>query len=388
MTQEERDRNEKMEELRRMEEESGMNKEKYDYADEEYNAPKYEEAIEEAEEYKEAIEESENKEKYDYAYEEYNAPRRVESEDEDNYEESEHKLGIKNKKYYYDDKKRPPKQEPNIVDGYKKIDLDEMPNGGVFYPHSWRFAYRCPTTLEVANFSTIQENDTPAIVAAVEDLIRKCVKIWDVNTQREVSSTEINDGDKLFFMLKIRSFYIPGQDIRLDETCDICHEVFEAKLTTESIQYKKPTDKLVNAFDGRLFTLNMGLEEPIVFRIPTIGTSARLFKYVVKVMRQTPDVKKDPINNTVHDKTFLLIAPWLFVTGQETIKEIMSRFKQIQKDSKLLNAYLSIVNNIQLDNLENIEAICSHCGSEVSSEIRFPGGWKHFFESENTNEYW
>ena len=381
MTQEERDRNEKMEELRRMEEESGMNKEKYDYADEEYNAPEYEEAIEEAEEYKETIED-ENKEKYDYADEEYNAPR---------YVETEHNHNVKNIKKDRHEPKQPSQShqsEPNIVDGYKKIDLDELPNGGVFYPHSWRFAYRCPTTLEVANFSTIQENDTPAIVAAVEDLIRKCVKIWDVNTQREVSSAEINDGDKLFFMLKIRSFYIPGQDVKLEETCDICHEVFEAKLTTESIQYKKPTDKLVNAFDGRLFTLNMGLEEPIVFRIPTIGTSARLFKYVVKVMRQTPDTKKDPINNTVHDKTFLLIAPWLFVTGQETIKEIMSRFKQIQKDSKLLNAYLSIVNNIELDNLENIEAICTHCGSEVSSEIRFPGGWKHFFESENTNEYW
>ena len=277
---------------------------------------------------------------------------------------------------------------PNVVDGYKAINNEDLPNGGVFYPDSWRFAYRCPTTLEVANFSTIQENDTPAIVAAIEDLIRKCVRIWDVNTEREVSSAEINDGDKLFFMLRIRDYYLPGQSVRIDETCDVCHELFEARLDDKSLSYHEPTSKLVNAFDGRVFTLDMKLDEPIVFKIPTIGTSARLFKYVVKVMRQTPDVKKDPIDNIVHDKTFLLIAPWLFVSGSETIKEIMSKFKKIKEDSRLLNAYLSIVNNLKLDNLESINVVCSHCGSEVLTEIRFPGGWRRFFESEEFNEYW
>ena len=269
---------------------------------------------------------------------------------------------------------------PNIVDGWKTIPNDELPNKGILYPHSWKFAYRSPKTKEVANFSTVQENDTPAIIAAIEDLIRKCVKIYDTDLNTVISSSEINDAHKLFFILKIREFYMPAHPIKYLSVCDICHESFDAQLTAQNLEYNKIKPKLVEDFDGRIFSLNMGLDDNINFHIPTVGIMARLFKYIVKVHRDpNPNDREKKDDKVVYDKEFLLLAPYLFETGKESVKEIIKKYQKVIKEEGLYDVYLKIANNLRLDNAENIEQICSHCGAEVTVQISFPGGWKALF---------
>jgi hypothetical protein len=271
-------------------------------------------------------------------------------------------------------------EPPNIVDGWKTLSDDELPNGGVLYPRSWKFAYRSPQTKEVANFSTVQENDTPAIIAAIEDLIRKCVKIYDTDLNREVSSSEVNDAHKLFFALKIREFYMPANPIKYMGICDICHENFDAQLIASSLEYNDIKPKLIHDFDGRIFSLNMGLEDNINFHIPTIGIMSRLFKYIVKVHRDAnPNDREKKDDKVVYDKVFLLLAPYLFETGKETIKEIIKKYQTVIKNDKLYETYLKIANNLKLDNAETIEQICPFCGAEVTVQVSFPGGWKAFF---------
>lgn len=272
-------------------------------------------------------------------------------------------------------------QMPNLVDGWRVINNDDLPNHGVLYPSSWRFAYRCPTAKEVINFSTVDDRDTPAIMAAIEDLVRKCVKIWDLDTEQEVSSTEINDGHKLYFILKLREFYIPNNYIQLSSICEICHEEYNVELKPESIIYPELSETLIEAYDGRIFSLYMGdSDEPIRFRIPTIGTTSRLFKYMVRVYndRNTKDKEKKD-NKLMFDKSFLKIAPFLFITGREPVVEIIAKFKKIKDNEKLLESYVSIIDNIQLDNASEIYSVCPKCDGEGTVEIAFPGGWKKIF---------
>ena len=276
---------------------------------------------------------------------------------------------------------QPKEQQPNLVDGWRIINNDDLPNHGVLYPSSWRFAYRCPTAKEVINFSTVDDRDTPAIIAAIEDLVRKCVKIWDTDTEQEVSSTEINDGHKLYFILKLREFYIPNNYVILSNICSICHEEYNVELKPQSISYPEPSEKLLEAYDGRVFHLYMGDDdEPIEFRIPTIGTTSRLFKYMVRVYndRNTKDKEKKD-NKLMFDKSFLKIAPFLFVTGKEPIVEIINKFKKLKNDDVMLEKYVSIIDNIELDNATEIASICPKCDGEDTVEITFPGGWKKIF---------
>lgn len=273
--------------------------------------------------------------------------------------------------------------KPNLLDGYIKIDRYDLPQQGVLYPESWQFAYRCPTAKEIANFSTINEQDQPGIIVAVEDLIRKCVVIFDTEKEQQINTGEICDGHRTWFLLKLRDYYLPGNPIQFKNICQTCHETWDATLTAEKLEYPELKEKLLNAYDGRIFTLDMGLENPIKFRVPTLETTGRIFKYIVKFYRDMSNGNEsnNKSDNLVYDKNFLLIAPYLFLTGKETMREIMLKFKGIQRTNDVFAKYLEIINRLKLDNKETFTDICNSCGSEEETQIKFPGGWKKLFIS-------
>ncbi len=273
-------------------------------------------------------------------------------------------------------------ERPNKLDGYIVIDREDMPQQGVLYPESWQFAYRCPTAKEVANFSTINEQDQTSIVGAVEDIIRKCVIIYDSEAQRQIPVGEICDAHRVFFLLLIRDYYLPGKNIVIDAFCTQCQNMHQVLLTANSLVFKELNDKLLNAYDGRIFTLDMGLEKPIIFRVPTLETSGRLYKYITKIARnQQQGAENKKQDNIIYDKQFLLMAPYLYVTGKETVRDLTFKYKAIQKDNRLFATYLEIINRIKLENEEYFEYICPECESEEEAQIKFPGGWKKLFIS-------
>jgi len=281
------------------------------------------------------------------------------------------------------------KVNANIVDGFKILERIDMPQEGILYPETWNFAYRCPTSKEVANFSTIDENDKPAIVAAIEDLIRKCFVIFDSETNNQISSGQINDAHRTFFLLLLREFYLPGSPITYDTICSIHKEQIGIELNAFKLLFKELNKNLINSFDGRKFSLKMPkVEEPIEFLIPTIEISGRIFKYVVNVYRNSQNDRENKEDKIVYDKQFLLVAPYLYERGNESVKELIQKFKKLQEDDLRFKAYLEIINKLKLDNLDYIETVCPICGSLEETQIRFPGGWKSMFVSkEDTTGY-
>ena len=266
---------------------------------------------------------------------------------------------------------------PNSMDGYRKIDRLDLPNEGVLYPESWQFAYRCPTVKEVANFSTVIESDQPAIIQVTEDLIRKCVIIFDTATQSMVPTGEICDAHRLFFLLKIRGFYLPESPIKIKTTCSTCKSQFEAVLTPDKLRFEPLKEKLIQAYDGRCFELNMD-GVTVKFRIPTIDTASKIFKYIVKAYRNQSQSETD---NTAYDKQFLLFAPYLFETGKETIRELIYKYNKIVKDEKIFKSYLTIISNLKLENSEYFESECTECNSNEEATVSFPGGYRQLFVS-------
>lgn len=273
-------------------------------------------------------------------------------------------------------------KKANILDGYVRIMREDLPQAGILYPENWEFAYRSPTAKEVANFSTINEQDQPGVIVAVEDLIRKCVIIFDTATNKRVDTGEICDAHRTWFLLKLREQYLPGKPITYRSMCQTCHETFDATLTAEKLQYPFITDKLIEAYDGRVFKLHMGPDIDVSFRVPTIDTTGKIFKHLIKFYRNNQNnIEENKSDNVMTDKQFLLLAPYLFVSGNETIRDLTFKFKAIQKNSELLQAYLEIVTRLKLDNLETFDETCSYCGSMEETQLKFPGGWKKLFIS-------
>ena len=266
-----------------------------------------------------------------------------------------------------------------IVDGYKILDKSILSNNGKLYPDSWQFAYRCPTADEIANFSTVNEKDQPSVFAAVEDLICKCVTIVDVQNDMEISPKQINDGDRLMFMLLLREFYIPNVFISYNTMCPYCKDPVEVRLVPTALRYKKLTDEMLSYFDGRVFRIPADAfqtSRDIVFHIPTLEIAGKVFQYLLKTYRDT--MSDNSRDKEAFMKQFLLVAPFLFEDSKETMEMLKQKFKQIRMDGNLLNAYVTLANQLKLDNLETITYV-HDCGSEEEAEIRFPGGWKDFF---------
>lgn len=273
-------------------------------------------------------------------------------------------------------------EAPNILDGYRKIDRAQIPQEEL-YPQSWEFAHRCPTSLEVANFSTIDENDQIAIIGAVEDLIRKCVIIYDTEKEQQVSAGQIIDGHRTFFLLLLREFFLPGKTIDYNTMCVDCKSPMKVSLVAASLRYKPLTKKFLECYDGRkaIITLN---NQTIEFLVSTLEISSRIFRYVTKKYKEAS--KGDKNNNDskeIFDKKFLLLAPYLFVTGHETMESIKAKFNEIQKNGDLLDAYVKVANEFKTDNYDTITFVHKDCGSEEEAQIKFPGGWKRMFTDEN-----
>lgn len=270
-----------------------------------------------------------------------------------------------------------------LVNGNKILDNSDLPFGGKLYPESWRFAYRSPIVDEVANFSTIEENDHAKQISAMEDLIRKCFTIIDVDSNAQISSGELNDGDRIFYFLKLREFYLHENPIsynvfNTEKLLNVTVNLYATSLTYEPLK-----EGLLKNYDGRTFNISVaGREEKISFLCPTLNTSKRIVKYMTetrKKVQQKTTTKKDDI-----DKAFIMFLPYLFETGKETFERLEIKFTQIKKDKVLFDRYMQVISKL---NLSNKQQITYELEDEMfESGMEFPSFKSMFIIDNGTDE--
>lgn len=269
------------------------------------------------------------------------------------------------------------------VSGFRILDNDHLPYGGKLYPQSWKFSFRCPTTKEVAEFSTIDERDQPKIIQSISNLIQKCFVIVDVDSNKQIPTDQINDGDRLFFFLKLREFYMEDLPIEFPTLSANYQEPVQVKLMAHNLIYKPLSDKLLSCYDGRMWTLpgaNFGLTEDITFLNPTLNLTDKILRYTINKYKElNDDSNTQKVNNDDFNKKFFLILPYLYTIGNEKIESLKFKYKNIEKNEKLMKAYLTVANKMQYSNEEFIKFI--YRDEEEKTLIKFPGGWKNMFIS-------
>lgn len=277
------------------------------------------------------------------------------------------------------------KQQSITTDLYKKIDKSDLPFNGMLYPESWQIAHRVPTPDEIAEFSTVNEDDQAGIVNAISELVRKCYIIYDVENKKQISSGELNDGEKMFFFLRLRESYLEDNaPIKYSVINQTYNETVEISFTSASLEYPELTEKLLQSFDGRKFSIKMPrIETPIQFYIPTVNLSQKIFKYILATYKEIDNAQngkksKNSGDKTLIDKKFLLILPYLFETGEENIQSLKQKYLGIKNNPELYKAYITIANSLNLTNYEKITY--TYKESEEEALIKFPMGWRKIFD--------
>lgn len=289
--------------------------------------------------------------------------------------------------------KKEPKQktqkkinEPSLIDGYRFVNNIDLPFEGKLYPLSWKFFYRCPDVSEVANFSTVADEDTAKQVTTIEALIKKCWKIIDADTQAPISTSEINDGEKLFFFMKLREFYLHDSPIQYNVFNSEHLKSVTIDLKAENLVYKALKQSLLDKFDGRLVTIAVPKSETnqeIKFLVPTLEISRKITLYMQKAqknIREKTVTDKDNI-----DKNFILFLPYLFESGKEKMEQLETKLKVIMRDRVLFDRYLEIMAKLSFTNQEKIEYNFEEGVHQASLE--FPSFKRMFIiDSRSNNE--
>ena len=268
-----------------------------------------------------------------------------------------------------------------LVNGFRILDNINLPYGGKLYPESWRFSFRCPTTKEEAEFSTIDERDQPRIIQAISSLIQKCFVIVDLDNNKQIPTDQINDGDRLYFFLKLREYYMEDLPIEFPTLSMNHQEPVQVKLMAHNLIY----EPILDCYDGRMVVLpgaNFGLTENIEFLNPTLNLTDKILRYTINKYKElNDDSTKQKVNNDDFNKKFFLILPYLYVKGNEKIESLKLKYKNIEKNEKLMKAYLTIANKMQHSNKEYITFIYKE--EEEKTLMKFPGGWKNMFQSDS-----
>lgn len=274
------------------------------------------------------------------------------------------------------------------VSEYTKVDRDLLPYMGIFYPKSWLFAVRKPDVSDVAAFSVLNDKNRVEVLAATEELIRKCVVIYDSETETTIDSGEINEPEKLWWMLLLRRLYIINNPITWEGLCDDCTEMVNFWMDIDTIQYPDIKQKTIDAFDGRAFHFVFeGIDEPIVIRMPSVARSSKIFKHVVRTLKDSEkNGKTKSTDKLFSDKRFLLFAPWLFETGDETMIQLIAKYNRIIADKTLFEKYNILISKMEFDNTDSVVCECSKCRSLEVGAMKFPGGWRKFFIGDTCTE--
>lgn len=277
------------------------------------------------------------------------------------------------------------KERFNEIDGWRLLEADELPYKGVFMPAEWNLFYKCPEVGDVANFATIDENDRQKIMKAVSDLVRKCFKIVNNETEKEVSTKEINSGEKLFYFLRLREFYLNDKPIVFQTFSAELEKIVEVNFVSDSLVFDEPKQKLLECFDGRHFNFKMpDSKEVIRFMIPTLGIEEKIFNYMIGTYKKLQKDENNKKDLDAYNKQFLLFAPYLFETGTEIVETLKAKFNNIKRNEALYKYYLEIILQLTplLSNKDYIKfMVTDEDDNEIMEEslMRFPGGWRKMF---------
>ncbi len=262
-----------------------------------------------------------------------------------------------------------------IRSGKIKIDREEMGERSQFYPDSWEFYIKPASVQDIKSWSAIDDENLKQINDALNEILKSCLTIK--SDTGAVTWSKINSWDRLWFLMKIREYtFVKGENsIEFDADCIYCDEQIHYKLTSDALVFDAPDMESVGRhWNAEDMTWIINPKEYDVEKSPII----RLYN---------PSVEKDEVilnymqakvnaNKTI-DTAFTQFLPWLLPRvsrDQRVIDRMITEAEGIYKSWSvdMYNFMIEVLDNITIKPSEQLNAICSKCGEEVVSQIRFP----------------
>jgi len=250
------------------------------------------------------------------------------------------------------------------------FDCSELPLG-IFYPKGATIMVRAAQVKEIQSYSMVDDNNFYDIVEKMNDMLASCVRIkysdGSMGTFRD-----IKDGDRYYLIFLIRELtFQKGSSLNVKAKCD-CGEKIEIPLSREHFEFYDIDDNLAPYFNmnKKLFVLETLGGEVFELGVPNIGLQKSFTERIVDDYRK----KENP------NMAFLKIIPFtishLSKVEEKFLNKKLYEFQNMDSESfQFLNA---VVNKMQFG-ISKLKKNCDKCGTEVRTDMQFPGGASAIF---------
>lgn len=251
-----------------------------------------------------------------------------------------------------------------------EVNKNIMNYKALFYPENWVFKCRAALGAEIANFSTIDNEDPLSVNDGINELLKTCCRIEKNGIP--LSYKNLYEFDRLWFVMFIRDLTMVNQEqkIHYEVSCEYCRESNDVTLSYDNLETREMTDiakkyysQEENAFMVQTVSFGvMRFQPSTIFR-------AELFK---EWMLEQAHHRQKP--NAMFVKLFWMLVDSTNEREKDVVKKAYEKYIAISNNQKLLSLYLKLNTELQVGLTENLVYRCEHCEKEAHTEIQFPNG--------------
>lgn len=262
---------------------------------------------------------------------------------------------------------------------YSNINLDILPSGR-FYPRGTKISIRAAKVSEIQAYSMVDDNNFVDITEKMNELLLRNIIFIYPNGEKG-SYKNIKDSDRVFLIFMIRELtFQGGNTLTREATCAKCGKEFfipfrstpsaEAPTTFEFHEPNQDIEKYYNKEKQVYELIYNGVSWELA--PPTIGIQEDFYAEI----RRNVQVDKKP------DVSFMKIMPFLLhdndSISENDIKIKLKDYKAMD-DIVLFQGLNNVVNKMTCG-IKGLKMKCPECGTEVHTDLTFPGGASILFE--------
>lgn len=264
--------------------------------------------------------------------------------------------------------------EPALLPGYHEIWAENFPSKGLFYQEGARFFIRAASVKEIRHFSTINEQDPFSVDEALNEIVKSCLMIRFPGKQ--ASFKDLREEDRIHIILTIRDLTFSKGENKLGivVSCKECNHENEIEIKNHSFEINEPNETIMKYYDEerRIWSVKTKSCGIIELAPPSIGVMMETTKYIRRVQQE---------EGRKLDASFVKSLPYMVQDwrglNEQRIKNLEIDF--MQWTATKYTTFSALTEMCKVGVKDQLKRECEKCGSEVRTQISFPGGIKSLF---------
>lgn len=242
---------------------------------------------------------------------------------------------------------------------------------GKHYPEGTLIMVRPAKTIEIQDYSMVDDNNFYDIVEKMNHMLQSCVRVKYPGGKMG-TFLDIKDQDRLFIIFLIRELtFQNGKSLSVSKTCS-CSAKNSIEINSKSFTFHPIEEKIENHFDVSTRTYKFEIVNGMTYELspPNIGIQKCFTDFIIK---ENSEERKPNVS-------FLKIIPFM-LPGRNSITEegIKSKLEEFQKIDDISFQFLNDVVSKMTFGIKELKKNCNACGMEIRTKMSFPNGASGIF---------